>query len=147
MGGRPADRALEAPDEIFLTPRVLLDTHVLVRWLLEPKRLSREQSRILRQAARRLEPVAVSAITLLEIAVLSGTGRLKPGSLFHELETNPVFRILPLTIEIAQEVANLTSVLRDPSDCVIASTARVHGLRLLTSDRRIIDSNLVSTVE
>jgi predicted nucleic acid-binding protein len=34
-----------------------------------------------------------------------------------------------------------------PADCIIVATARVHGLRLLTSDRRIIESSLVSTVE
>jgi PIN domain nuclease of toxin-antitoxin system len=36
--------------------------------------------------------------------------------------------------------------LRDPADRVIVATARVHGLRLLTSDQRILESHLVSTV-
>ncbi len=65
--------------------------------------------------------------------------------LFGDLESSPVFRILPLTIEIAKEVSFL-GILRDPADRVIAATARVHGLRLLTSDQRIIASNVVSTV-
>ena len=33
--------------------------------------------------------------------------------------------------------------LRDPGDRVIVATARVHHLRLLTADERIIESNLV----
>ncbi len=133
-----------------MRPRFLLGTHVLVRWLTEPKRLSRDQTRVLREATRRREPVAVSAITLLEIAVLSGK-RSVPGEppvdkLLSELETHPVVQIVPLTIEIAAEVAALGGSLRDPADRAIVATARVGGLRLLTSDQRIIESNLVPVV-
>jgi PIN domain nuclease of toxin-antitoxin system len=54
---------------------------------------------------------------------------------------------LPLTVDIAREVMALQSVLRDPVDSVIVATARVHGLRLLTSNQRILDSRLVSTID
>jgi PIN domain nuclease of toxin-antitoxin system len=80
---------------------LLLDTHVLLRWLFDSRKLSRTQLRVLESAARRGEPVALSAITLLEIAVL-GSGE-KPtlqaplDELFRDLNSNPVFRILPLT--------------------------------------------------
>ena len=101
-------------------------------------------------AARRGEPVALSAISLLEIAVLAGGGRpaLKVSleEFFRDLNSNPTFRILPLTYEVALEVAAL-SVLRDPADRAIAATARVHRLRLVTSDQRIIESKLVPVVE
>jgi PIN domain nuclease of toxin-antitoxin system len=65
---------------------------------------------------------------------------------FRELESNPAFRILPLTCEVALDAAAL-GVLRDPADRVIAATARVHRLRLVTSDQRIIDSKLVQVLE
>jgi len=90
--------------------------------------------------------VALSAISLLEIAVLA-SGE-KPGlkvsldEFFQNLNSNPAFRILPLTYEVALDVASL-SVLRDPPTAQIAATARVHRLRLVTSDRRIIESKLV----
>ncbi len=74
--------------------------------------------------------------------------RALPSSLaLGELEDSPVFRILPLTIEVAKEVSFLGNSLRDPADRVSVATARVHGLRLLTSDQQIIDANLVSTVD
>lgn len=105
---------------------------------------------MLEAAVRRGEPVALSAISLLEIAVLaSGVKPLFQAPLdefFQELNSNPVFRVLPLTYEVALEVASL-GALRDPADRAIAATARVHGLRLVTSDRRIIDSQLVQVVE
>jgi PIN domain nuclease of toxin-antitoxin system len=129
----------------------LLDTHILVRWLADPKRLSRDQARILNEVIRRRETVGISAITLLEIAILSRDGplrmKLSMDDVFAELEASPVFRILPLTIEIAKEVFALGAALRDPADRVIVATARVYGMRLLTSDRRIIESNIVSAVE
>lgn len=134
-----------------MTSRFLLDTHIVVRWLADPERLSRDQARILKEVVRRRETVAISAITLLEVAMLFSDGPLRVkfsmDELFSELEASPVFRILPLTIDIAKEVSFLGTTLRDPADRVIVATARVHGLRLLTSDQRIIDSNVVSVVE
>ena len=133
-----------------MLPRLLLDTHVLIRWLSETRKLSRPQLRALESAARRGEPVALSAISLLEIAVLVSGDRLALkvplDELFQSLNSNPAFRILPLTYEVALDVAAL-SVLRDPADRAIAATARVHRLRLVTSDQRIIESKLVPVVE
>ena len=134
-----------------MLPRLLLDTHVVIRWLVEAKRLSREQVRVLEGAVRRTEPVAYSALSLLEIAVLTSEGKLtlkRPVSDFIEaLQANPVFRVLPFTDEIASEVTSLGTSLRDPADRAIVATARVHRLRLVTSDQRIIESKLVPVVE
>lgn len=132
--------------------KILLDTHVVIRWIAAQENLSRNQSRALEESFRRRETVGVSAITLLEIALLFTDGSLRiktttAARLFDELETNPAFQILPLTFEIADEVLKMGSALRDPADRVIAATARVHGLRLVTSDRRIVESNVVQTVD
>ena len=129
--------------------RYLLDTHVVLRWLIEAKKLSREQARALEGAVRRAEPVAISAISLLEIAVLASEGKLRLplDDFFDELQANPLFRIFPLTYEIASEVASLGSSLRDPADRTIVATARVHRLRLVTSDQRIIESKLTPVIE
>jgi PIN domain nuclease of toxin-antitoxin system len=133
-----------------LNPRLLLDTHIVVRWLSDPKRLSREQRRVLDDAVRRGECVCVSAISLLEIAVLApDLKRIGSGlnELFHELDANPWFRIIPLTTDVAYEVAAIGDSLRDPADRAIVATARVHRLRLLTADQRIIESDLVPVIE
>jgi PIN domain nuclease of toxin-antitoxin system len=133
-----------------LTPRLLLDTHVIVWWLASPERLSRGQTRVIGEAVRMREPVAVGTVTLLEIAVLFGEGRTRSevsvGELFADIESNAAIRILPLTVEVAREVAALGNALRDPADRAIVATARVHRLRLITSDERIIESELVTVV-
>ena len=132
-----------------MAPQVLLDTHIAIRWLSEPKKLSREQSRALENVARHGECVGVSGFSLLEIALLAARQRISAGlnELLHELDSNPSIRILPLTTDVAREVAALGDALRDPADRVIVATARIHRLRLLTADQRIIASRLVSVIE
>ena len=133
-----------------MTARYLLDTHIVVRWLSTPQKLSREQRRVLGEAVRHREPVALSAMTLLEIAVLFGQGAkrndMQAEDILDQIASNPIFEIVPLTVEIASEVAALGPSLRDPGDRAIVATARVHRLILLTSDERIIESKLVPTV-
>ena len=92
-----------------VAPRFLADTHVVIRWLADRKKLSQERSRILEVSCRRRAPVAVSAISLLEIAVLEGTRRIRGGAVkvIEALNADPLFRILPMTVEIAIEVALL----------------------------------------
>lgn len=130
-----------------MLPRLLLDTHILVRWLIEAKKLSREQLRLLEAAVKRNEPVAISAVTLLEISILASAQIIKVSlpDFLASIAGNPVFRILPLSFEVAAEVAFL-GPLKDPADRAIAATARINRLTLLTSDQRIIESNLVKTV-
>jgi PIN domain nuclease of toxin-antitoxin system len=86
----------------------------------------------------------------LEIAILASGERppfkVSLGEFFEDLRSNPVFRVLPLTYEVALDMASL-GALRDPADRAIAATARVHRLRLVTSDQRIIESKLVQVVE
>jgi PIN domain nuclease of toxin-antitoxin system len=131
-------------------PRYLADTHIVVRWMIDSSKLSRQQLRVLEDAARRHQPVALSAITLLEIAVLHAEGRLRLAQpieeFFDAIESSPAFRLLPLTYSIAAEAGGL-GVLRDPADRVIVATARVHRLKLVTSDQRIIESNTIAAVE
>ena len=95
------------------------------------------------------EPVGISAITLLEIGNLVGDKRLQLdvelSELFDRLRDDAVYQWLPITYEIALEASYL-GILRDPADRSIVATARVHGLRLLTSDQRILSTNFVSTI-
>jgi PIN domain nuclease of toxin-antitoxin system len=130
--------------------RYLIDTQVLVRWLHEPRRLSREQDGTIRAAQRRGESFAVCAVTLLEIATVFGKGSTRttvPAEILLSQLDSPQIDILPITIAIASEVASIGEFLRDPADRAIVATARVHGLTLITSDQRIISSKLVPVIE
>jgi PIN domain nuclease of toxin-antitoxin system len=57
--------------------KYLADTHVWYHWRAAPKKLSREHARVLRRAEGRNEEVAVSAISLWELAMLATAGRIR----------------------------------------------------------------------
>ena len=130
--------------------RLLLDTHVLLRWSDDEERLSREQARALKQvdASR---PVLVSDITLWEIATLYSLGRIRLTLPLREwLEkavAPPLVERVAISPAIAAEVAMLPNWFqRDPADRVLVATARIHGATLVTSDSKIIDAGLVPTL-
>jgi PIN domain nuclease of toxin-antitoxin system len=130
--------------------RILLDTHVLIHWVASPKRLTREQKRLLERvdAAR---PALVSEISLLEIATLVRLGRISlAGPLrdwFEMALAPPLVERVGITAPIAAEVAALPDRFhRDPADQVIVATARILGAKVLTNDDRIHECGLVGTV-
>jgi len=130
---------------------LLADTHVWYRWLHEPRRLSRAQARILTLAERRSTPIAVSSMSLWELALLAVRQRVRVhGSLkdwLSDMAAHPLIEVLSISAEVAAEGAQLGPVFQgDPADRIIVATARCHGLRLLTSDQRIRDWGGVSVI-
>lgn len=130
---------------------LLLDTHVLIWWILDPARLSAEQHDALAAAEARGEPLGVSAITLWEIAKLVERKRIdlrRTIDVFlHELEASPRLTFYAISAAIAVESTHLGPTFhRDPTDQLIAATARVHGLRLVTADGLIRAAGVVSVV-
>lgn len=123
-------------------PAILLDTHILVWWRLDSERLSRSQVRRLQDLETRQEPIAISAITLWEIAKLAARGRIEMAEpldvWLEEIERHALIEILPLTARVAAESTRLgPDFHNDPADQMIVATARLHGLPLMTADVRI----------
>ncbi len=123
-------------------PVILLDTHILIWWRLDSRRLSRTQVLRLQHLENRQEPVAISAITLWEIAMLAARGRIQvsePLELWlEEVQDHPLIEVLPLTARIAAESTRLGSDFHnDPADQMIVASARVYGVPLMTADERI----------
>ena len=85
-----------------MNPRLLLDTHILIQWLADPKRLTREQGRALEAAMRREENRWRSVPSPLSRSrSLVAEGKLKlrehPSIFLEALENDRVYRILPLS--------------------------------------------------
>lgn len=131
--------------------KLLLDTHVLLWWLEDVDRLTREQKSRLDRAESAGERIGLSAISLWEIAKLVEKGRVRVktsvDTLLHDLEIHPRLFICPLTASIALESTRLGSAVpSDPSDQIIVATARVHDLELVTADQRIRSAGVVKLV-
>jgi len=124
---------------------ILLDTHILIWLLIAPEKLPPNAKKVIR-AARKAGPLALSAISLWEIAWLAENQRLDIDVSVDSFvkKCSSYVQVLPISSEIAVcSVQFPKSFPRDPQDRIIGATAIVEGLSLLTNDTRIRDSGLV----
>ena len=125
----------------------LLDTHTWIWWVDGNRRLAPRVLKRLDGLTNNQRP-RLSAISLWEAATLVSLGRLELRTSFDMWITRAAaataIEILPITPEIAMEVARLPEAFRrDPADRLIVATARVHQLALATADLVIQESKLV----
>ena len=128
----------------------LLDTHIVLWWFEDGKRLSRRQVRLLRRRDPD-RPLLVSDISLWEIATLVERGRVRLSLPLREwldrATAPPLVRRVGITPAVAAEIAALPARLhRDPADRILIATARIFGAKLVTQDDRIIESRAVDVV-
>jgi PIN domain nuclease of toxin-antitoxin system len=113
--------------------RLLLDTHVLVWWVADDRRLSKDARHLIADPKHQ---VIVSAAAVWEIAIKSGLGRI-------EIELDELgeailksgFEPLPIGVPHAVRVGRLPGIHRDPFDRMLVAQASVEELRLVTHDR------------
>ncbi len=129
---------------------ILLDTHALIFFALEPGRLSvRAKQAIARAEAR--GGIAIASITLWELALLIDTGRIvvhgSPETFLTRVVARPRLIVLDLSPEIAALAFQFPADFpADPADRIIAATARAHGLPLVTKDQRLQECTLLQTI-
>lgn len=124
---------------------ILVDTQIVIWLALEPEKVSRRASEAIREA-RRGDGVAISDKTLWELAMVFVKGRigddLSLRDLLEEIERN--FAVLPVNAAIAERSVQFRkSFPADPADRIIAATAIVYGLTLVTADAQIRKSGEV----
>lgn len=129
---------------------LLLDTHAWVWWASRPERLSRSQRVAIQRARRRTsEPLLLSIISCWEVALLCQHRRFRFAipidAWLEQATTLPGIEVVPLSLPIVVTASRLTA-LRDPADMLIVASAQHHGARLVTSDTRIHDTELVPVV-
>ena len=124
---------------------ILLDTHILIWLLIAPDNLSPKTKKAI-LASRKSGPLALSAISLWEIAWLVENKRIAIDVSVNSFvkKCASYVQVLPITQEIAvRSVQFPRSYPNDPRDRIIGATAIVEGARLLTHDKLIAKSGLV----
>jgi PIN domain nuclease of toxin-antitoxin system len=128
---------------------ILLDTHVVL-WLASgDSRMSQSAQAAIDAARQEGSGLAISDITLMEVAQLSHRRRIAfPAGLEAFLiEVAHRFRVFPITVNIALQAYELpSSYPKDPADRIIGATALVEDIPLLTADREIRRSRAVPTI-
>lgn len=128
---------------------ILVDTHVVAWLAFQQDRLSRAAKTVIDGARKSGGGLALSDISLFELAVLSRKGRITLDiSLEHFLaEVEARFLVLPITSRICVRALGFSADYpRDPADRIIGATALAEGLSLLTADREIRRSKALTTI-
>jgi PIN domain nuclease of toxin-antitoxin system len=127
---------------------ILLDTHI-VAWLADqPSRLSRSALLAI-DAARSSGGIAISDKTLWELAMMIHRRRLEfdPPLRDFLVSVERHCTVLPINSAIAERSMQFTSNFSsDRSDQIIAATAIVHNMSLVTADKVIRRSGEVACV-
>lgn len=112
--------------------KFLLDTHTLLWWLMDDKKLSAHARQAIGNSANE---VFVSAISAWEISIKKALGKLEaPGDLPQMLGANG-FTELPIFVSDGLEAGSLPPHHQDPFDRMLIAQARRLELTIITSDK------------
>jgi PIN domain nuclease of toxin-antitoxin system len=111
--------------------RLLLDTHVVLWWQTDDKRLNREA----RHAIATADIVWVSAVSGWEAAIKTSLGRLRLDKPFPLLVHTNEFTELSVTLDHAARYGELAVHHLDPFDRLLAAQALTERATLVTHDR------------
>jgi PIN domain nuclease of toxin-antitoxin system len=128
---------------------ILVDTHVVLWLALEPERISRKAAAAIEETRLRGDGLAISDITLIEIAVGESERRIQLNASLETFltEVESRFVVLPITGRVCVSAMGLPAAYpKDPADRIIGATALVEGISLVTADNDIRKSKALRTI-
>ncbi|MGB0562671.1 MAG: type II toxin-antitoxin system VapC family toxin [Spirulinaceae cyanobacterium] len=114
--------------------KILLDTHVIIWYFQDSKKLSLNISRLLENSDNQLK---VSIVSLWEIAIKLSLGKLDLGVSFHDFQgllKNLSIKVLPISLTDTEEYLNLPLHHRDPFDRMLIAQAIANSLTIVSAD-------------
>lgn len=119
----------------------LLDTHVVLWWLSDPKKIAKKAKQIIQD---REQAIFISSVSFWEMAVKSSLGRLNIPRNMLNILLNDGFQTLPLEPEAALSIIDLPDFHKDPFDRMLVSQAKYHDMVFITRDKHIKKYPLVT---
>jgi PIN domain nuclease of toxin-antitoxin system len=113
---------------------ILLDTHALLWWLENDRRLSDDARKAIEDPANQ---VLISAGSIWEIAIKHRLGKLKAPNLVENFQKEldeEGFVELPIWAKHAIRAASLPANHKDPFDRVLIAQAEIEDARIVTRD-------------
>ena len=112
---------------------LLLDTHVVLWWQRDDRRLNKAA----RSAIASADIVWVSAISGWEVAIKAALGRIRLTEPFDALLAADDFTELPLTLAHTAQLSTMAVNHGDPFDRALLAQARVEHATLVSHDRAL----------
>jgi PIN domain nuclease of toxin-antitoxin system len=128
---------------------ILVDTQVVLWLAFEPDKLSARARAAIAEERHQREGLAIVDVTLLELTILAGKGRIRLETALDDFlrDVEARFTVLPVSARVCAQVAALPpGYPKDPADRIIGATAIAAALRLVTSDREIRRFKIVPTL-
>ncbi len=113
--------------------KLLLDTHVVLWWQRDDRRLGQEA----REAIATADLVWVSAVSGWEMSIKAALGRLRLAEPFGALLAADDFKELPMTLAHAGRLADLPLHHADPFDRMLVAQALTERAHLVSHDRSL----------
>ena len=113
--------------------KLLLDTHAVLWWVRDDRRLKPAA----RKAIATADVVWVSAATAFEVAIKVSQSRLRIREPLHVTVAADDFTELVVTMKHTEELERLPYHHRDPFDRLLVAQARVEGATIVTHDRAL----------
>jgi len=125
------------------------DTHAVLWYLSADPRLSLNAKNLFTKTAQQGDNIGISAITLVEMVYLVERGRISPQE-FTQLaqlisQSSGLLVELPIDIKISRTLSSVNvQQVPDMPDRIIATTAVVYGVPLISRDAKIRASSVMT---
>ena len=112
----------------------ILDTHILIWWLYDDKRLSAKYKNIIENPKNF---IYISIASLWEIEIKRNLNKIEIYEKYIDIIKELDFNILNINIEHIKYLSKLANIHKDPFDRILISQAIVEDFILLTNDKKI----------
>lgn len=114
--------------------RYLLDTHILLWWLSDDKKLSKKRRDLISKASN---SILVSTVSIWEIVIKKSLKKLSAPDDLKEVLYKNNFETLPIMIDHVLTLEHLPAIHNDPFDRLLIAQSIYEDLILITSDENI----------
>lgn len=119
----------------------LLDTHIMLWWLVSPNKLSEMAQKIIQNKSN---TVFLSSVSIWEMAIKKSIGRLTlPHNLLETIISENI-KILPIMPEECLGIVDLPLIHSDPFDRLLVMQAKLNDLVFITQDSKIAEYPIVT---
>jgi len=127
--------------------KLLLDTHIWIWLISDPKQLSR---RVVKELENPLNELWLSPVSIWEVQLLRRKKRIRVAEglttwLNRALSAAP-FKEAPLTWDVARVLDEIEMPHGDPADGFLVASAKVFGLTLVTADEKLMKVRGIETL-